>query len=489
MPSFKWLYILCIFILGINTIPLLITAEIPQISPHEELHLPLHNYEGEPKGSIEDIVVYRAEFDPLNLISTIIFTLAIIHTLLATKILAYAKSLEKKEGKTFKAEVIHFLGEVETIFGIWVIPLLLVITYFHGWNSAVEYLNSRNYTEVMVIVVIMTLAATYPITSIAEKGLHWLASWGGNTPTAWWLVLLTIGPLFGSFITEPGAITITGLLLAKHFYRYGVSEKLSYATLGLLFTNISVGGVLTSYAAPPILVAAKQWHWDTPFMLINFGWKAVIGIVLANALYFYYFRKEFAQLNKREKLHEGERETSKPVPLWITLVHILFLILVVIHLHDPVVFIGIFMIFLGFYEVTSAYQKPLNMRSPLLVGFFFGGLIIHGGLQEWWITPLLQNVGEWSILGIAMLLSPFNDNAAVTYLASLIPDLKDSLKYPLVVGAISVGGLTVIANAPNPAGQQILSSFFKGGISGKKLFYGAAIPALIMVATFLIFRM
>ena len=42
------------------------------------------------------------------------------------------------------------------------------------------------------------------------------------------------------------------------------------------------------------------------------------------------------------------------------------------------------------------------------------------------------------------------------------------------------GGLTVIANAPNPAGQAILGKYFKEGISALQLFLWAALPTFII---------
>ena len=77
--------------------------------------------------------------------------------------------------------------------------------------------------------------------------------------------------------------------------------------------------------------------------------------------------------------------------------------------------------------------------------------------------------------------------AAITYLSTLVPGFTDSLKYAVVAGAVTGGGLTVIANAPNPAGQSILKIFFKNGVSPLGLLLGALIPTFIMFAVFSIF--
>ena len=85
----------------------------------------------------------------------------------------------------------------------------------------------------------------------------------------------------------------------------------------------------------------------------------------------------------------------------------------------------------------------------------------------------------------ATVLTAFNDNAAITYLAAQVHDLAPSAKYAVVAGAVTGGGLTVIANAPNPAGQSILSKFFKDGISPLGLLLGALVPTIIVYLCFM----
>ena len=85
----------------------------------------------------------------------------------------------------------------------------------------------------------------------------------------------------------------------------------------------------------------------------------------------------------------------------------------------------------------------------------------------------------------ATLLTSFNDNALITYLGTLVPDLSDTLRYAVVAGAVTGGGLTVIANAPNPAGQALLAGCFGGTVSPLKLLAGAVIPTLIAAILFI----
>jgi Na+/H+ antiporter NhaD/arsenite permease-like protein len=284
-------------------------------------------------------------------------------------------------------------------------------------------------------------------------------------------------------------MTICALLLRHRFYSLKPSERLKYATLGLLFVNISVGGVLTQFGSPPVVIAASAWNWDLPYMLTHFGWKAVIGIIFSNLLYLTVFRREFARLATNVPDEEQDQEGHRPIPWRITGIHILFLCWTVANAHYPVLVILGFLFFLAFVSATRLNQHAIALRPPLLVGFFLAALIIHGGCQQWWIGPVLGTLSKWPLMLAATILTAFNDNAAITYLASLVPGFSDALKYVVMAGAVTGGGLTVIANSPNPAGQSILASRFgEAGISPLYLFLGALVPTLIAGAAFMLLR-
>ncbi len=316
-----------------------------------------------------------------------------------------------------------------------------------------------------------------------------LASLGGGTPFAWWATIPTVGPLLGSLITEPAAMTICALLLARHLYELDPSPGLKYGTLGLLFVNVSVGGTLTHFAAPPVLMVAGKFGWGLSFMLRNFGEKAVLGIVVATSAYALFFRKELAALAARKGARLAdptERPSERAVPAWVVVVHLLFLGWTVFNAHTPALFVAGFLYFLAFTQATAPHQNPLNLRPPLLVGFFLAGLVVHGTLQQWWIAPVLVRLEELPLFFGATALTAFNDNAAITYLASLVPGFTPELRYAVVAGAVAGGGLTVIANAPNPAGQSILSRYFPDGVVPAKLFLGALLPMAVFAAAFLL---
>jgi hypothetical protein len=384
---------------------------------------------------------------------------------------------------SFWGQVLHFFGEVEAIFGIWAVVLAVAVVCAKGLTTAVHYVGDTvNYTEPMFVVVIMALASTRPVMLLAERSLRAVAGLGGGRPLACWLSILTLAPLLGSFITEPAAMTIAAILLGKQFYGLKPSAKLKYATLGLLFVNISIGGTLTHFAAPPVLMVAAAWGWDIQYMFTHFGWHALSGIALSNAVYFFYFRRELLALQPAPAAAQAER----PVPAWVTVVHLAFLGFTVWMAHYPVLFIGGFLFFLAFAQATAHHQSKVELRGPMLVGFFLGGLVIHGGLQAWWIEPVLGRLGEVPLFAGATLLTAFNDNALITYLATLVPEFSEPLKYAVVSGAVTGGGLTVIANAPNPAGQSILQRYFPEGVSPLGLFLGAAVPTLLVAFSFMV---
>jgi hypothetical protein len=470
--------------------------------------LPLSAYPAVTPGArLLDVLRARIDAEPFNAVATAIFLLAILHTFAAARFAALASTVQRRhdvqaraEGRaavpSVVAELLHFFGEVEVVFGLWAVVLLIAITFAKGWEVATHYLNDGvDYTDALFVVVIMALASTRPVVRVAERALGHLATIGRCTPAAWWVSILTIGPLLGSIITEPAAMTISALLLARQFYDLRPSSPLKYATLGLLFVNVSVGGTLTHFAAPPVLLVASAWNWDTPFMLTHFGWRAALAIGISTGCYYLAFRRELKALASRPAEVDIEQPDEDadaaapallPVPPWVTAVHLLFIGWMVFNLHYPALFLGGFLFFLGFARATAAYQSRVQLRSPLLVGFFLGGLVIHGGLQGWWIAPVLSSLSRVPLFLGATLLTSFNDNALITYLATLVPNLSDTLRYTVVAGAVTGGGLTVIANAPNPAGQALLAGFFGGSVSPLRLLAGALIPTLITALLFIV---
>jgi len=420
---------------------------------------------------------------PIELLATVLFGLAVLHTFCVKRFAHWAHQFP--EGSVTE-NLLHFLAETEVVFGLWAAALFLGIAALSGSvTAAVSYIEGLNFTEPKFVLVVMVVAATRPVVKLAESFISLTArALPLGESTAFYLAALVVGPLLGSLITEPAAMTLLALVLKRRYFDRGVSTRFAYATLGLLFVNVSIGGTLTHFAAPPVLMVATKWKWDAMFMLSHFGWRSAASCTISTLVVVFLFRKELAQITV-------ERDTSAAIPAWLTALHLVFLGSIVAFAHHPDVFLGVFVLFLGIVTATSEYQEPLKLREGLLVGFFLAGLVTLGSLQAYWLKPLIQSLGGNALFFGATGLTAITDNAALTYLGSLVDDISDDLKYALVAGAITGGGLTVIANAPNPAGVGILQSaaVFRGeGISPLGLLLGALMPTGVAVVFFWLLR-
>lgn len=455
------------------------------------------------RAGLRDTILARIHEHPILAVSSGIFALAILHTFLTPRFQKLSHELEKRDEAAgqpagFAASLCHFLGEIEAVFGIWAVAHFLALAAWPGvgWKAAASYIDGRNYAEPVFVVIIMAMSATRPVVVWTGHLLGKIAALGKRTPLAWWFTLLTITPLLGSLITEPAAMTLAAMLLLRRVYCHNPSPAFSYGTLALLFVNVSVGGTLTNFAAPPVLMVASRemWDWSTTEMFFRFGLKSIAGIITVNIAYALLFRKEFATLKQRaaeaDAIDAHDRDETSPPPFWILAMHLLFMAWTVemLLLHHTALMVGGMLFFVAFTTATSEHQSPISLRSPLLVGFFLAGLVVHGGLQAWWIGPILGKLGQWSLFAGATGLTAFNDNAAITYLASQVGELKDNdaLQYAVLAGAVTGGGLTVIANAPNPAGLAILARRFPDGVSPIKLFLWALPPTLAIGAVYMV---
>lgn len=405
----------------------------------------------------------------VELVASALFALAILHTFSANW---FQQRAQRYAPGSVGENFFHLLGEVEIAFGLWAAVFVAYLAVAVDLSAPIAYLERRDFTEPAFVFVIMAMAATRPVVHFASVVIGW-AGRALPLPGAlgFYVAALTVGPLLGSFITEPAAMTVTALLLKDRFFTAALSRRAKYATLGVLFVNVSIGGVLTHFAAPPVLMVAAVWQWDSLFMATTFGWKAAIAVVLNTAIVAIVFRKQLRSLPVEQAVAAGN------VPGWLVATHLVFLALVVVTAHHAVVFIGVFLLFLGLTVVTEEYQRPLQLRESLMVGFFLAGLVVLGGMQSWWLGPIIDSLDALPLFVGAAALTAVTDNAALTYLGAQIPDIAEELKYALVAGAVAGGGLTVIANAPNPAGYAILrESFGDEGISPVKLFAAAMVP-------------
>jgi hypothetical protein len=405
-----------------------------------------------------------------------LFAIALVHTFCAKFFEVLAHRHPRHAG------LLHLLGEVEVVFGLWAFVLIATMAVVAGSQQAIDYAESRQYTEPLFVFVVMVVAASKPVVQAVR---HLLEAVARVAPLPSALVLAWLGlavvPLLGSFITEPAAMTLAALMLKPQIFRKDIPERLKYAALGVLFVNISIGGTLTAYAAPPVLMVAGVWQWDTAFMASTFGWKAALA-VLVNATAVVFFLRPHLPSSAT-----AQTAQAPAVPWMVSTIHLLFLAGVVVLSHHPVLFLGLFLLFLGFTQAYARFQSPLILKEGLLVGFFLAGLVVLGGMQRWWLQPLVSDLSPTLLFYCAVALTAITDNAALTYLGSLTLGLSDASKYMLVAGAVAGGGLTVIANAPNPAGAALLRGGFQDDAVGAGgLFIGALLPTALAALCFLV---
>ncbi len=405
----------------------------------------------------------------IEVVGTVLFAVAVAHTFL-TK---YFEHLAHRHPN--HAGIWHLLGEVEVVFGFWAFVLLIFLAVASGIDAPTAYLERLNFTEPAFVFVIMVVAASRPILDLARVGARALARYIPlNDSVAFYFVCLSVLPLFGSFITEPAAMTLAALMLRDNFYAKGISHRLKYVTLGALFVNVSIGGTLTHFAAPPVLMVAAKWNWDTWFMLGHFGWKAAIAVFVNAGVVTFLFAKEL------KALQVDARTSDRTVPWTLIVAHVAFLAGIVYFAHHPIVFVGLFLFFLGVAEAYRHYHDRLMLREGLLVGFFLAGLVTLGALQQWWLQDVLAGMDSTALYFGATALTAITDNAALTYLGSLVEGTDAAFRYSLVAGAVTGGGLTVIANAPNPAGFAILRGHFDDEAINPLGLFVTALPATLV---------
>lgn len=410
----------------------------------------------------------------LQIVSLVLFVCALAHVFLASKLQRLAHRWPSHEG------VLHLLGEVEVVFGFWALVLFAVHSTLHGLGAAVSHVEGLGFQEPVFVFVIMVVAGCRPVLQAASDAVRFVSRLL-PLPGALSFALVTLGlaPLLGSFITEPAAMTVAALLLRDRILSGSVSSRLRYAALGTLFVNVSIGGVLTTFAAPPVLMVAGAWNWDVAHMATTFGIRAVPAVLINTALFALLFRKELAALPR------GEAHVSERVPLPLVAVHLLLVALVVLTAHHVVLLVWTLLFFLGITHAYGKHHAPLLLREALLVGFFLAGLVVLGSQQAWWLSPLVSGLSDKVLLLGTTGLTAVVDNAALTYLGSLVPATTESFRYHLVAGAVTGGGLTLIANAPNPAGASILRDCFRdSAIAPGRLFLWALPPTLVALVLF-----
>ncbi len=411
------------------------------------------------------------DVSPIEIVASVVLGLAVTH--------AFASPLFGRLAMRHPRQraLWHALGEVELVFGGWALVLALLMASLSGMQPTLDYLAGRSYTEALFVFVIMVVAASRPIMHGVQRWVQFLAMKTPVEPTQALVFWILFGvPLLGSLITEPAAMTVAALLIRNEVWVRPRPASLRYAILGVLFVNVSVGGTLTPFAAPPVLMVAQTWHWDTGFMLTHLGWRAALTCLINALALVLIFRKELMGLALPTPPKVG-------MPASVCMIHVLFLGGVVILAHQAMILGALFLLFWAYTRVTPQHQSPLMLREALWVAFFLAGLVVLGGLQTWWLKPLLLGMSDDQVFYGATLLTALTDNAALTYLGSLVDGLSLSFQLALVAGAVTGGGLSLMANAPNPAGAAILKFGFKDQtIHPLRLMWAAAPPTVVAMA-------
>ena len=412
----------------------------------------------------------------LQILASAIFVIAIVHTFSS----AFFEKLAAKS--IAHKHLFHLLGEVEVVFGFWALVLMLLMGLLAGdYHVPIEYLETRNFNDCLFLFAIMVVSASKPILAFASSLVAFVSGlinqiFKLNLSACVYFLTLSLVPVLGAVITGPAAMTLGALLLKEKVFSQTKNTQLMYWTLAVLFVNISISGGLTNFT-PPVLLVAHGWAWDNVYMFHHFGIKALIAVIANAFIVTVMFNKHLPSAPITQSNHNA--------PAVVVAVHLLFLISIVIFAHHPVVFMGLLLFFLGYTQAYAKHQSPLLLKQALMVSFFLAGLVVLGGLQEWWLEPVVKGMDvQWLFYG-SVALTSIADNAAIAYLGSLVQGTSEAFKYALVAGVLAGGGLTVIANAPNPAGAALLKAHFpNGAISALSLFIAAIVPTLVAILAF-----
>lgn len=380
------------------------------------------------------------------------------------------------------SECFGFLNKIELVFIVWAVPLFVIFVCCEGYRVAMAYFNSRNYVSSLFIMIMLIFLESRPIECLSERIFSNIAKLGYQSPKCWWWTIMLFAPLSTFFLKETGAMIIGATLLAKHFYRFYPSSRFGYATLGLLFSNISIGGLLTAFSSRALFIILPSVKWGNEIVIKHFCWKAVLSMLISTTIYYFVFKKEFHSF-PRSVVNKAVVEDD--IPYWVILVHIVLVGLLISTNTIPLFMMAILIFYLGFQRFTIFYQHSINISKTCCVGLFYAGLVIFGELQEWWVLELMHRMSDFGYMLTSYGLSIFLDNALVNYLVHNLPVATDCYLYLVITGCMSAGGLTIISNMPNIVGYLIIKPAFQvPSFSMWRLFISAAVPSVLALLVF-----
>lgn len=455
-------------------------------------------------------------------ISLIFFIIALIHTFLAPLLLRF---------KLFKKGVLHYLTEVEFVFPFWAMLFCLSLLYKYSYNFTADYLKEISFIEPIFVWVMLLICSCKPllegvkfITQMLAEFLNRklnllnfkkinLKSENPEIPKTshfnaiYFFLILCFVPLLGSIITEVAAMTLAAMMLKPYFKQMG--QKFAYLAITTLCLNISIAGAITTFAAPPVLMVANKWGWDLAFMLENFAWRAFLAVPINAGLLLYFFRKRIAEIDlthlRAAAIANSTSMNSKNINLQATnsnnvpvlyfspiqafnrkmfFLYALFLVATIILQHSLLGLAIVFALFLSSHAFFKIYHQQLLLKEASLVALFLSGLMVLGKAQAWWVQAFLAGLSPHEIFATGFGLSIVMDNAAITYLASLLPNLSTEVQYKIVAAALTAGGLSILANAPNLLALGLLKKYFKGQKISHLNWFIYAIPSTLVAVFF-----
>ncbi len=425
----------------------------------------------------------------LQLGATFLFFCAVFHTFLTPSLAKIYQEYQHKKmvfPERWKrylllGECFRLLSKIELVFIFWAVPLFFLFLWCEGYKVTMGYFNSRNYLSALFIMVMLILLESKPIEYFSECVFSTIAKIGRQSPKCWWWTLMIAAPLSSFFLKETGAMIIASTLLVKHFYRLFPSTKFGYATMGLLFSNISISGLLSAFSSRALFMILPSVKWGNTMILQHFCWKAVLAILISTSVCYWIFRKEFDSF----PAVSVSAKAKERIPKWVICTHIGFVAALMILQSEPLFMGALFVFYLAFQNFTVFYQHSINLAKIAFVGLFFVGLVVFGGLQEWWVLEVMHRMSDFGYLITAYILSISLDNALVNYIVHNLPVATDCYLYLVLSGCMSAGGLTLIANMPNIVGYLILKpSFPSSSFSLGWLFLAALGPSCISVLIF-----
>ncbi|WP_348663117.1 putative Na+/H+ antiporter [Chlamydia vaughanii] len=426
--------------------------------------------------------------------AAILFFCSILHTFLTPwlysqcQLCQHKKMIFPERWKKYLwlSEFYRLVSRVELVFVLWAAPLFLWFLYSEGYKVTMGYFNSRNYVFSLFIVIMLILLESRPIVYFSERIFSNIAKIGRQSPRCWWWTLMIACPLSSIFLKETGAMIIAATLLARNFYKFSPSPRFAYATMGLLFSNISIGGLTSGLSSRALFIILPSVRWGNSFILKYFCWKSIIAMLISTTIYYLIFRKEFDNF---PKVVTNPSMMNERVPKWIICVHIILVGSVIFARSIPLLMAAILIFYLGFQKFTIFYQHSIRTAKVCFVGLFYAGLVIFGELQEWWVLEIMHRMSDFGYLITSYTLSIFLDNALVNYLVHNLPVATDCFLYLVIAGCMSAGGLTIISNMPNIVGYLIIRPTFpSSSVSLGWLFLSALGPSIISLMTFWILK-